>query len=907
MVAVGMEKQQLYDKGVERIQSQIDQVGGLDIYRPEDRQHLQNKLNELGSKLKTVAAADFSNNQLVNSIGGMTSNIAKDPFVMAAVESTAVIKSNNSVIEKAREEGKLTPDNEFYYNKQLEAYVNSGLTDESGKPIKFNRKYDPYFDVMKFAKETFDAVKPDNMTWDQVYETDSEGNHKIDAKTGMPIYSPVMIRMEKEGIFPKKVKETLDQIFSDPRVSKQLQITGEYNYRNLDSQAIKNKLKSQHDSVKINIDEQLEVLHLKKNTTTVDDEKKQIDIEIGKLETAKTSIGEYYNSLIESSDSNSDQVKGVLYNSEVKDRYTTMFGYTKTKTTNMENPGWNANYKLQQASFERYKFKAEMDFKQDRANKEDVFRQLTLAQKQAELDLKDPRANLAKDYSLANMPSNFDIVFNQEEQFDQVSTDYNNKSNELIYTTIFKTDPVKLNLYNQYIDQNKSHDEAIQLMIEKQAKDSKMDVSAYKTSLIRLAENQISFNQGRTPEDVLDAMSEYQQSRKVFQDSKAVKDNVDKVAGDVVNQTISKLYGDGSIKPQTVKFRGRDVELSKTNVIDLGVYLRGYKHVFGMFIDDNARQAAKSAEARLRNSGKGEILDYMMRQDDALKNDPITYAARLVAQPIESFKDLMNNQFFLTGMDFSQVERVYDALNNDDYTKALEEKAKVYKQFMMVPPNLNAPTFTGNTEGDKNTLIRLKNTAMAYGEADNLSPDFQTFLSNISAATDPSKLNIQFEARPVFGGAPQVEAIMYSNETGVRVGGMTIEPSDASKFINTSTFVPDEIAVSENFLKSNRGKTSNGNPDDIETFTAGDTYFKKSNGDFPNLSSISGYDIQANITTSGGKYYGKIYVKDNKTSKIYDIFTTPGSPSYATMYNSIKSIGPGEIGKIVSEQNAKTK
>ena len=56
MVTVGMEKQQRYDQGLQRIQSQIDQVAGLDIYRPQDREYLQSKLNQLGSKLKTVAA-----------------------------------------------------------------------------------------------------------------------------------------------------------------------------------------------------------------------------------------------------------------------------------------------------------------------------------------------------------------------------------------------------------------------------------------------------------------------------------------------------------------------------------------------------------------------------------------------------------------------------------------------------------------------------------------------------------------------------------------------------------------------------------------------------------------------------------------------------------------------------------
>ena len=71
MVKVGMIKQDQYDKGVQKIQGQIDQVAGLDIYKDVDKAYLQSKLNQLGGNLTTVAAGDFSNFQLVNSVGGM--------------------------------------------------------------------------------------------------------------------------------------------------------------------------------------------------------------------------------------------------------------------------------------------------------------------------------------------------------------------------------------------------------------------------------------------------------------------------------------------------------------------------------------------------------------------------------------------------------------------------------------------------------------------------------------------------------------------------------------------------------------------------------------------------------------------------------------------------------------------
>ena len=89
MVQVGMYKQKQYDEGIQKIQTNIDNVAGLDIAKESDKVYLQSKLNQLGNDLKIVAAGDFSNFQLVNSVNGMTNQIVKDANVQAAVASTA--------------------------------------------------------------------------------------------------------------------------------------------------------------------------------------------------------------------------------------------------------------------------------------------------------------------------------------------------------------------------------------------------------------------------------------------------------------------------------------------------------------------------------------------------------------------------------------------------------------------------------------------------------------------------------------------------------------------------------------------------------------------------------------------------------------------------------------------------
>src|SRR5574339_293389 len=78
MVSVGTQKQKAHEEGVQKIQTQIDNIAGLDVVRDVDKAYLQSRINELGNKLKTVAGGDFSNFQLVNSVGGMTKQLISD-------------------------------------------------------------------------------------------------------------------------------------------------------------------------------------------------------------------------------------------------------------------------------------------------------------------------------------------------------------------------------------------------------------------------------------------------------------------------------------------------------------------------------------------------------------------------------------------------------------------------------------------------------------------------------------------------------------------------------------------------------------------------------------------------------------------------------------------------------------
>jgi len=333
MVTVGTQKQQQYDQGVQKIQGYVDSIAGMDVVNDADKKYLQSKLNDLGSRLKTVAAGDFSNQQLVNSVGGMATQIVKDPTVQNAVYSTANYRKELAKLQKDVEEGKSSPANIEFFNKRANSWLSS---DKPGQ--KFSASYIPYFDVQKFAKETFDAVKPDGFTIDQVYETDTQGNIKLD-KVGRPIYSPVMKRMEQEGRFPEKVKQTIEQIFSDSRVGQQLDISGQYEYRGYSPEMLTQKINLQKEDIIAKYNDQINELALQKGTG------KDVQAQIDQLELKKNNIKSQYDDIMTVAQENPDAIRSLLYKDDVKSRFTTMFGEMKTKETLMNNPGWEANFK----------------------------------------------------------------------------------------------------------------------------------------------------------------------------------------------------------------------------------------------------------------------------------------------------------------------------------------------------------------------------------------------------------------------------------------------------------------------------------------------------------------------------------------------------------------------------------
>lgn len=243
MVQVGMDKQKRYDEGIQKIQSQIDEVGGMDIYKPVHRMYLQSKLNELGNNLKLVAGGDFSNFQLVNSVGGMIGQVVKDPVVKNAYASTQLLRKQQGYMEEAKKTGKSSPENEWWFMNEIDRWQNDPDLMKS-----FTGEYIQYRDVDKKLRDVASKIKEMEKSVDIPYQRNADGSYILD-KNGKPVVDDAMLRIKVKGTPAEKI---LNNFYSslDEGDKRQLMITGNYHYKNASKATFQNDIIGTYDGQK---------------------------------------------------------------------------------------------------------------------------------------------------------------------------------------------------------------------------------------------------------------------------------------------------------------------------------------------------------------------------------------------------------------------------------------------------------------------------------------------------------------------------------------------------------------------------------------------------------------------------------------------------------------------------------
>ena len=297
MVKVGMQKQAQYDQGVQKIQGYIDNIAGMDVVRDVDKQYLQSKLNELGGRLRTVAAGDFSNAQLVNSVGGMATQIVKDADVQNAVYSTQMYRRGLEDKRAAQKAGKGAPSNDWLFDKQASEWLSSKELKKS-----FNSGYEQYTNWKKNSLESIKALTGDSTITEDAFtvDRDAKGNPIIGAD-GKPkmVLADAIIRTKLAGISPEKIQQALVSTLS-PADMRQMQIDSLYDYSNQDAEKFKNTVVNTFTDRAKGYADQVTILENAKMSTTSAIEKSKLDEKITALNKTIANVDKEKNGLLES-------------------------------------------------------------------------------------------------------------------------------------------------------------------------------------------------------------------------------------------------------------------------------------------------------------------------------------------------------------------------------------------------------------------------------------------------------------------------------------------------------------------------------------------------------------------------------------------------------------------------------
>jgi len=324
MMKVGVYKQEKYNEGVQKIQTSIDNIAGLDVVRDVDKAYLQSKLNQLGSNLSNVAGGDFSNFQLVNSVNGMTNQIAKDPKILNAVGSSARYRKALESKDKITGEGKGSASNDFLFKKGVDTWL---IGDANAT---YNDTYKPYTNYKKNAQDVVKNLVKDTTQQDVAFDFNANGN--------IIGIRDAITRTKIEGITPGKIQQALLAGLS-PNDWQQLQIDGQYQYSNVEDSAFVNNINSSYTNTFTKYSEERNRLSALVNTTGDPIEQQKLRDQVEQLDDViKKTRSEYNNISKGFSNGDVESAKSQLYTNDWMTNFSNSFSSSSVTQTYENNP-----------------------------------------------------------------------------------------------------------------------------------------------------------------------------------------------------------------------------------------------------------------------------------------------------------------------------------------------------------------------------------------------------------------------------------------------------------------------------------------------------------------------------------------------------------------------------------------
>lgn len=339
---VGLYKQQAYDTNLQKIDEAYSNTAGLDIIQNSQRNYLNETMNNVKNELKKYGSADFSNQQLTNSLIGMVGKVQKDPIIQNAVSSTINYRKAIADRDEARKKGLSAPENEDLLNSIAEKWLNGDVNSS------FNYSFETYTDVGKKAYDIFKAVVGDSYAQDIPFEIGPDGQPTQKMAIAME-------RVTKGGVSVDKLKAAL-KAGLDEKDYRQLYISGRYRFKNYTQDDLKKYVDNKYIEQKATYQGMLEALE-KQKTLSVNNPDLFTKLS-GSIEAIKSYLApggildrqheQHLNFVL----NNPDEAKGEIYKDAFINEFANANSYEKSvleyvKSPFTEHQEWEASHKLE--------------------------------------------------------------------------------------------------------------------------------------------------------------------------------------------------------------------------------------------------------------------------------------------------------------------------------------------------------------------------------------------------------------------------------------------------------------------------------------------------------------------------------------------------------------------------------
>lgn len=356
-VRVGMIKQEQYNQGVQKVQGYIDSVAGLEVIKPEQKSYLQQRVNNLQQEVGRVVQADFSNQQLVNSVGALTNKIASDPIVQTSVASTQAYKTGLADMKEAKEKGKSSVSNEWDFSDQFQKWYNDG-----DATSRFTGSYTPHTDVISKVSGIIKGIEPNSQIEDNPFKRGNHGEILMD-KDGLPQIDFAMIEKGSKTLTPERIRMAI-QANMDQNDLNQLRIDGRYSYRGQDANGMKDITDQTYQYKLDQMNDIIQGLMVQRATANNDPaQAARIDSQIQAYKDKAVSYQNSYRQDISSINSNLEGYKGNMYTNNWLTRFGDGYAYAQNSLTYKENPYFMAAERRRENDIKFQEFIVDRQFK----------------------------------------------------------------------------------------------------------------------------------------------------------------------------------------------------------------------------------------------------------------------------------------------------------------------------------------------------------------------------------------------------------------------------------------------------------------------------------------------------------------------------------------------------------------